>query len=140
DEAYGVAIDSLGRVVVAGSTGSYFAVARLTDAGALDADFDADGKKSFGFGASGGIAHGVTVDNLNRVVVVGVTSTNGSNIDFAVARLTDAGALDPSFDSNGQQTIDSGGTDTAYGVALNSAGQVIIAGCFDYNGQLFAVA
>src|SRR5439155_616944 len=95
------AVDSLGRVVVAGYTtngsNNDFAVARLTAAGALDTTFDGDGKQTVAFGASDDVATGVAVDSLDRVVVAGYTS-NGPNNDFAVARLTAAGALDATFD------------------------------------------
>jgi uncharacterized delta-60 repeat protein len=95
DYAYGVAVDSLDRVVVAGSTfngSNYdFAVARLTTDGALDSSFDGDGKQTIAFGTSWDTANAVAVDSIDRVVVAGYTF-DGSSYDFAVARLTVAGA------------------------------------------------
>lgn len=146
DGAKCVTVDSLNRVVVAGSisNGSIgsFAVARLTAAGALDATFDGDGRKTVGFGAFGGNANGVAVDSLDRIVLVGSTS-NGSNADFAVARLTTAGALDSSFDGDGRQTVGFGASfhDNATSVAIDSLDRVVVAG-YTYTGSniYFAVA
>jgi len=130
DYAYGVAVDSLDRVVVAGSTNNGsdydFAVARLTASGALDASFDGDGKQTIDFGGDDE-AYGVAVDSLDRLVVAGSTK-NGSGHDFTVARLTAAGVLDTSFDGDGKQTIDFGGDDKAYSVAVDSLDRVVIAG------------
>jgi uncharacterized delta-60 repeat protein len=145
EAAYGVAVDSLDRVVVAGNAhngANYdFAVARLTVAGALDSNFDSDGKQTIAFGSSGDYATGVAIDSLNRVVVAGTTG-DGSSADFAVARLTAVGALDSSFDGDGKQTIAFGSLgDYATGVAVDSLGRVVVAGN-TYNGSNddFAVA
>jgi uncharacterized delta-60 repeat protein len=140
DQAFGVAIDSLDRVVVAGYTFDDWAVARLTAAGALDASFDGDGKQTIAFGTANDQAYGVAVDSLDRVVVAGYTGPY-PNYDFAVARLTAAGALDASFDGDGKQTIAFGAAeDVAYGVAVDSAGRVIVAGKANVDGVRFALA
>jgi uncharacterized delta-60 repeat protein len=145
DGAQGVAIDSLGRIVLAGGTtnGSTddFAVARLTPAGAPDNSFDGDGKQTVIFGASNNeYAFGVAVDSLNRVVAAGYTFS-GTNTDFAVARLTAAGALDSAFDGDGKQTIDFGGDyDISLGVTIASADRVVLAGSSNRDGNSFAVA
>jgi uncharacterized delta-60 repeat protein len=141
--AYGVAVDSTNRIVVAGYVANPpnydFAVARLTVAGALDSSFDGDGKQTIDFAASTDTAYVVHVDSLNRIVVAGRAYT-GPNSDFATARLTPAGALDSSFDSDGKQTVDFGGAETAYGMVIDAADRVVLAGNSDYNGQVFAVA
>src|SRR5262245_37166136 len=111
DFCYAVAVDSQGRVIVAGSTdkgANYdFAISRYTAAGALDTSFGSAGVLNFAFGASEDQAYCVAVDSLDRVLVAGVTNS-GSNFDFAVARLTATGALDTSFDGDGKQIIDFG--------------------------------
>jgi uncharacterized delta-60 repeat protein len=147
DYGYAVAVDSLDRVVVTGLTytgvNNDFAVARLTPAGALDSSFDGDGKQTIDFGAGDDGAFGVAIDSLNRIVTAGNTFNFSTfNSDFAVARLTAAGALDSSFDGDGKQTVDFGFSlvEIAYGVAVNSADRVVLAGTSDYNGYVFAVA
>jgi uncharacterized delta-60 repeat protein len=137
DRSFGVAVDSLDRVVVAGTVDDSshapsfhgFGVARLTAAGALDNSFDGDGKRTIDFGGTyedGDRTGVVAVDSLDRVVVAG--GTRSDNNDFAVARLTASGALDNSFDGDGKQTIDFGGSETAYGVAVDSLDRVVVAG------------
>ena len=96
DAALAVAIDSLNRVVVGGITGRAgyedFGVARLTVTGALDSSFDGDGKQTVDFGGGYEASYGVAVDSLNRVLLAGYTDNNGPDHDFAVARITSAGA------------------------------------------------
>ena len=56
DDVVGVAVDSLGRIIVAGYafqdgvTGNDFAVARLSAEGQLDSTFDGDGRTIIDFG------------------------------------------------------------------------------------------
>jgi uncharacterized delta-60 repeat protein len=144
DAANGVVIDSLGRFVVAGKAYSdpnnKFAVVRLTGTGALDTSFDFDGKQTIDFGADDNLMSGVAVDSLDRVIVAGYTMT-GSNYEFAVARLTSAGALDASFNSDGKQIINFGvPNNTARGLAVDSLDRVVVAGSAVTNGQVFALA
>jgi uncharacterized delta-60 repeat protein len=127
-----VAVDSLGRTVVAGFAGTYgnydfFVVARYTSAGALDTTFGSTGIVTFTFGGSYQNVSSVAIDSLDRIVVAGVTR-DGSNDDFAVARLTPAGALDSSFDGDGKQTIAFLTTDRAYAVAIDSLNRILLAG------------
>jgi hypothetical protein len=92
------------------------------------------------FGISSEVAYGVAVDSLNRVLVAG-DALNPAFNDFAVARLTAAGALDSSFDSDGRQTVAFGALDDiAYGVAVTSSNQVVVAGSSEYDGKVFTLA
>jgi uncharacterized delta-60 repeat protein len=129
DFAYGVAVDSLDRVVLAGAiSNNDFAVARLTDVGALDSSFDTDGKQTIDFGATE-FAYAVRVDSIGRIVVAGHTS-NASYSELAVARLTLAGALDPSFDTDGKKTVVIGSPSpyvNSFGMAVDSIDRVVVA-------------
>ena len=138
DVAWSVVVDSQDRVLVAGysrvpnSTGGFdyvTGVVRLTAVGALDPTFDGDGKQTISFGGTRDEQGGrVAVDSQNRVLVGGATY-NGSNFDFAVARLTVGGQLDPSFDGDGKQTIDFGGSqDNVDDVAVDSQDRVVLVG------------
>ncbi len=136
DVAFGVALDSQGRIVVAGyanqggETGYDFAVARLTSVGALDTSFDGDGKQTIDFGATTDFGQSVAVDSYDNVLVAGYTYQGGaSGYDYGVARLTSSGALDPSFDGDGRQTIDFDGTeDIGRSVAVDRQNNVLVAG------------
>ncbi|MEO6437099.1 MAG: hypothetical protein ABIP55_15255, partial [Tepidisphaeraceae bacterium] len=131
DFAYAIAVDSLGRIVLAGSTAptfqsdSDFAVARLTPAGVLDTTFDGNGKRAIDVGAGYGYgeeARDVVIQADGNIVIAGTHTTASFNGDFAVARLTDTGSLDPNFNSTGIVTLDfnDGSSDNAYAVALQS--------------------
>ncbi|MEZ6072938.1 MAG: SdrD B-like domain-containing protein [Pirellulales bacterium] len=149
DIGYGVAVDSLDNVILAGNssqggtTGSDFAVVRLTSAGVLDSSFDGDGKQTIHFGSTSDVGYGVAVDGDDNVIVAGYSRQGGGN-DFAVARLNIVGALDTSFDSDGRQLIDFGSaSDIGQSVALDNYGNVIVAGSSDHGGLTgsdFAVA
>ncbi len=131
DEARSVAIDSAGRIVVAGYSSLssvVFAVARLTPSGTLDTTFDGDGKQTINFTSQWDYGWSVAVDSLDRVLVAGYSYSNGA-YDFSVARLTVTGALDTTFDGDGKQTIDFGAdTDVGLSVAVDASDRVVVAG------------
>ena len=90
DYAFGVVLDSQGRIVLAGHTNREspvdFAVARYTEDGLLDAGFGGgDGVATSDFGAADDRGYAVAVDWDGRIVVAGHSDT-GSDWDFAVAR------------------------------------------------------
>ncbi len=140
DRANGVALDSQGRIVVAGysytgyaysaSSPSVFAVARLTSAGVLDSNFNGNGTQTFGFGRAVEQAKAVAIDAQDRVVVAGDSYSFSGVSSFAVARLTSTGALDATFNGTGKRTIDVAGTyNQATGVGvLNTQGRIVIGG------------
>jgi uncharacterized delta-60 repeat protein len=99
-----VAIDSLGRIVVAGQqagmTGEEMMVARLTTAGALDMTFGSSGRFVSTTSQNENLL-GVAIDGADRIVAVGF-----SDQDSLVLRLTSAGALDTTFNATGVLIVD----------------------------------
>jgi uncharacterized delta-60 repeat protein len=151
NNASGVAIDASGRIVVAGYSGELdvwlrcdFALVRYNVDGSLDTSFDGDGIVITSFGSFDDRAKGVAIDSMGRIVAVGLTcitdySGDGNDIDFAVARYNDDGSLDTSFDGDGKSVTSFGnGKDEANGVAIDSAGRVVVAGYA--GGGSFALA
>ena len=128
DRGAAMALQSDGKIVVAGQANDYFAVIRLTAAGALDTSFDTDGKVTGEFSSSGDTVAAVALQSDGKIVVAG---TSGD--DFAVARLTAAGALDTTFSSDGKVTVDigSGSADRARAMVLDSDGKIVVAGISD---------
>lgn len=114
-DALAVAIDAAGRVVAAGSTGSALAVVRYLPDGTLDPTFGSGGiATTAGFSYA---ANGVVIDPAGNIVTAGSTTPvcsgpNGCHTNFALARFTPSGALDPGFGSSGEvaQTTASAGT------------------------------
>ena len=125
-------IDDLGRIVVAGASNNGenedFLVARFTPDGALDPTFNGSGYITFAFGIYGDIAHSLAIDSQNRIVVAGGCNTGLAVGNFAVARLTPAGILDSTFNSDGKTLIELSQLDTAYGVAVDSQDRIVVVG------------
>ncbi|MBX9585038.1 MAG: hypothetical protein K2X87_32435 [Gemmataceae bacterium] len=94
--------------------------------GALDPSFGTGGRFA-GFPATSTIS-GVAVDPLGRTVIAGATPGPGG-FDMVVVRLTPNGTPDTTFGSGGRATVDiAGGDDRARGVAVDAAGNVVVAG------------
>jgi uncharacterized delta-60 repeat protein len=123
DGAYSVAIQSDGKIVVAGFSNNDFALARYTTAGVLDTSFDGDGKVTSDLGGND-IGRSVVIQSDGKIVVVGEVSNN----NYALARYTTAGLLDTSFSGDGMVTTDFGSRDVAYSVAIQSDGKIVVAG------------
>jgi uncharacterized delta-60 repeat protein len=130
DSARAIAVQADGKIVVAGwtdATGidSNFLVLRYRTDGTLDPDFADGGRFVLPIGAGNGTdrAFAVAVQDDGRIVVAGTTLTGTSTTgqDFALIRLTTAGALDAGFGQGGKvvtpMQTHSGG-DTVYALAL----------------------
>jgi uncharacterized delta-60 repeat protein len=132
DFGQSVAIDAVGRIVVAGisnyGSGGDFALARYNSDGSLDNTFSGDGKVTTSFGPGEDFAWSVAIDGSGRIVLAG-HSYNGSNRDIALARYNSDGSLDTSFSGDGMVTTDiSGINDYCYCVAIDNNDSIVIAG------------
>ena len=95
DYGYSVAVQSDGKIVVAGNStplGSFpdFALVRFTAAGVLDTTFGFSGKVTTAIGGSYDNGYSVAVQSDGKIVVAG-SSYNGSNYDFALVRYEGGG-------------------------------------------------
>jgi uncharacterized delta-60 repeat protein len=133
DQAKAVAIDSAGRIIVVGSSGSDFAIARLTINGVLDTTFSGDGKTTISLNGTS-VASGVVIDSTGRIIVVG-TSSIGASSNFTIIGLNTDGTIDTSFAFNGKTVISLGDEDTATSVALDNTGKIVIGGYVNSNGN-----
>ena len=118
-----VALDSAGRIVIAGTSNGDFALARYLSTGALDVSFGDEGVVTTDFGLDAE-ATALALQSDGKVVVVG--STGG---DFAVARYNTDGTIDVSFDADGKLATDVGGSrDKARDLVIQSDGRILAAG------------
>ncbi len=128
DLGYSVVIQSNGKIVVAGSSVSDFALARYNSDGSLDNTFGTGGKLTTDFGGADQ-GYSVAIQSNGKIVVAGNTNNGGSNIDFALARYNSDGSLDNTFDTDGKVTTDFGtSTDRGYSVAIQSDGKIVVVG------------
>jgi uncharacterized delta-60 repeat protein len=129
DHAYGIAIQSDGKTVVAGYSfnGSNFdfAIARYNPNGTLDTSFDTDGKVTTDFGSNLDQAFAVAIQTDGKIVVAGYGSTSTES-GFGVVRYNVDGSLDPTFNGTGRVITPIGAT--AQAVAIQTDGKIVIAG------------
>jgi len=134
DEARAMTIDAFGRIVITGSrraANDGMFVARYNPDGSEDATFSGTGAFVHE-GAAGGDGHdrgyAVAVDGAGRTVVAGTVS-NGMDLDFALYRFGETGALDPTFGEGGLVVYDGGfGNDQGNEVRIDADGRPVIAG------------
>ncbi len=129
--AYGndVAIQSDGKIVVAGSARGGFALVRYNADGTLDPTFGGGGKVTTSFQASAP-AFGVAVRSDGGIVAAGTmyTDADGDGV-FAAARYLADGSLDPSFSADGMVTTAFGaGLTSGADVALQADGKIVVGG------------
>jgi uncharacterized delta-60 repeat protein len=131
DEAFGLAIQPDGKIVVVGNafinTNSLrrLALARLDGDGSLDLSFGSGGKTANRIGE----ARAVALQPDGKIIVVGDSTFVIPNRDFALARYNFDGSPDSTFGTSGIVTTDFTGLgDYASAVALAADGKIIVAG------------
>jgi uncharacterized delta-60 repeat protein len=141
DHARAAALQPDGRIVVAGTAGLDFGLARYQLDGTLDAGFGAGGTAMTDFGSNYDQATGVAIGSDGKTVVVGSTRRPGPPAatnpnDFALARYNSDGSLDTSFSDDGRVTTDfnSSSNDRGEAVALTPDGKIIAAG-YGFSGS-----
>ncbi|HUQ46794.1 MAG TPA: delta-60 repeat domain-containing protein [Gemmatimonadaceae bacterium] len=131
DEARALVIQADGRIVAAGVTGTGssqdFALVRYNTDGALDRSFGVEGTVITDVSRGRGDAvWALAVQEDGKLLAAGVADG-----DFALARYNTDGSLDTQFGNAGTITTDFGGDDRAHALALQSDGQIVVAGFAD---------
>lgn len=149
-QANAIALDGSGRIVVAGSAqhlnaggdpqDDSFLVFRLTPEGALDttfaadyggyrlAAFDLDGIGGFGYDA----ARDVAIQADGKIVAAGFAYSNGSDTQFAVMRVDDAGNLDATFNGSGTAHFGYANGNVIQALRIDAEGRIVLAGGTSY--------
>ncbi|HEY6330231.1 MAG TPA: delta-60 repeat domain-containing protein [Blastocatellia bacterium] len=134
-----VAIQSDGKIVAGGfatsaTTGLDFALARYNTDGSLDTTFGTGGKVTTDFFGGTDAISGIVIQPDGLIVVCGyafeVTPPQTPEVsNFALARYNVDGTLDSTFGTGGKVTTGfSGSIDQGFGLALQSNGQIVVAG------------
>jgi uncharacterized delta-60 repeat protein len=142
DNAFAVAIQPDGKIVVAGLAGGVgdMVVTRLNANGSNDTSFAPPGDQaSIGFGGSNDAANAMALQPDGKIVLVGSTDAAGA-AGSAIARLNADGTLDTSFGTGGKLTPNFGGTgEAAVGVVVQHNGKIAVLSNADANHD-FVVA
>ena len=135
---YDALVQSDGRIVVCGSSGTKFAFARFTAAGQFDTTFNGTGKFTLQASSGNSVAEITGLAQQSDGKLIGVGERPRSNRDpfgHSVLRLNTNGTLDSSFGSNGQvySNFDDQGLggmvrDRARSVKVDPAGKIVVAG------------
>jgi len=138
-DAQGVVAQPDGKIVVAGTSGGNFALARYNRDGSLDTSFDLDGKVITDFGADDQALE-VAIQPEGNIIAAGLTAAFPAS-DFALARYNRDGSLDTSFDSDGKVTTDFGAYEVAWAVDIQPDGEIVAGGFrFGFPAEDFALA
>jgi uncharacterized delta-60 repeat protein len=143
--ASGLAIQSDGKIVAAGSsgtgTGYVFALVRYNIDGSLDTGFGIGGKATTDFGTGLGFLRAVAIQSDGKIVAAG-SSYDGTPFAFTLVRYNSDGSLDTHFGTGGTVTTAVGTrVDEIYAVAIQPDGKIVAAGSSDTGtGYVFALA
>lgn len=152
DNAYALAVQPDGMIVVAGSTNSAgttdFVLLRLDDTGALDSSFDGDGIVVTDFPLTGSgpseVVKSVVVQPDGKILVGGDAQADAimpTIRNFALARYLSDGSLDITFSADGRVTTSaSADRDLGQALALRASGRIDMAGTTTTTNFDFLVA
>ncbi len=129
-QATAVAVQSDGKIVVAATGGSVYAVMRYNANGSLDATFGSGGIFT---DSSGGTVNALAILPDGRIVTAGTVAVNFFSADFSIVRLNSNGTFDASFDGDGKVTVNIadqavGGNDFGYALAIQPDGKIVVGG------------
>jgi uncharacterized delta-60 repeat protein len=129
-EAYAVALQPDGKIVVAGQGGTGINVLRLNPDGTLDATFDGDGVTVVPEPNGYNLAEALALQPDGKIVVGGYSSdTNGQNFDLELIRLNADGSPDTTFDGDGVLVTDLGtDLEEIMSLALQPDGKILASG------------
>lgn len=117
------------KIVIAGTAGAAFVIARFLPNGEYDKSFgNSNGLAKIHFGVRHEVANAVLMQSNGFIIGGG---GGGVNHDFALARLLPEGTPDSTFGVDGKITIDMGGVDIAMAMAFQSDGKLVVFGNSD---------
>ena len=122
-----IALRDDGSFVAAGGYLRDFLLIAYEADGNLDTSFGIDGVVRTDFANGWDDGRAIWIQSDGKILVAG-WATVYANRDFALARYNPDGSLDTSFGTNGKVSVQLGGEDEAYGIALQPDGKILVAG------------
>ncbi len=135
NDAYDVAVQPDGKIVVAGNNdtlegpqSSYdFGIVRLNSDGSPDSTFDGDGVVTTDLGSGIDTAYSIVLQPDGKILAGG--SGGNSNLTFALVRYNSNGSLDSTFGSNGITLTAVGNSiSEARSITLQTDGKIVAGG------------
>jgi len=118
-----LAVQKDGRIIAAGEAGGAMGLVRYNQNGSLDVSFNGNGEVITDFGTA---LHAVAIQADGKILAAGFTKTGSG--DFGVVRVNANGSFDNGFDGDGKVATGFGASETAYGIAIQSDGKIVVAG------------
>jgi len=148
DYSRGLAIQSDGKIVVAGISGysatagnADFTVVRYNTDGSLDTSFDTDGIVITDFGPGTNdddYCRGLAIQPDGKIVVAGRSFVTPATYALAVIRYNADGSLDTTFDGDGKAQFEMPAIIEMYAFALQPDGKIIVGGrAFSFSTNSF---
>ncbi|MFZ4526110.1 MAG: Ig-like domain-containing protein [Chlorobium sp.] len=135
DDARDMVVQSDGKIVVVGATGSDVALMRYKSNGALDTTFDGDGKVNTSVNSGVEVGHRVALQSNGKIVVAGYSTNSSGYVDALLIRYNKDGSLDSTFDGDGIVTTALSIQNDAFGgVVLQADGKILAAG-YSFNSS-----
>src|SRR3954464_4883597 len=135
DDGFAVAIQSDGKIVVAGEAGSAgrnprFAIVRYDTSGSVDPTFgNGDGLVTIDFSRHDDFPYAVRIQGNGKIVLAGAAAYNTHDSRFALARLKPDGSRDSKFSGDGKVVTNvTPSYDWANGMALQPNGKIVVVG------------
>ncbi len=131
DELSALAIDSDGKILIAGSTLSNerSLLVRYNSDGTLDNTFGTNGKMEYDLSPAQEGFDDLFIDGQGRLLLAGLADNNSSGNDFLAVRTLSDGSLDLSFSFDGMvQTDFFGSNDEAAALVLQPDGKLLLTG------------
>jgi len=128
-----IALLADGRIVAGGytainSSNFDFAVARYNPDGSPDTSFDGDGKVITPVLSGNDDLNEIAIQADGKIVAAGNSENDGISNHLALVRYNFDGSLDTSYGSGGKAVFDLGFNDRISGMALDAAGNAVVAG------------
>ncbi|WP_374089091.1 cadherin-like domain-containing protein [Methylomicrobium lacus] len=135
-EAYSVAVQTDGKILLAGHSDRGYTLARYNQDGSLDASFDRDGTLTTAISGGHEFAKSVIVQADGKILAAGQSLLSTDNYAFSLARYNPNGSLDTSFSGDGKLITDLGGQyDWGYSVTVQADGKILLAGTSNLSGN-----
>jgi uncharacterized delta-60 repeat protein len=138
-DMFDLTLDDSNRIVVGGVSSSNAAIVRLNQDGSYDSTFASIGRKLVLVGGTTSTLSDIEIDSNNAIVFTGSNTATGAGLNFYIARLTAAGVMDNTFNTNGYYSLGIGAgsvDDEAEGVCILPDGRYFINGTVVYSSAV----